>query len=266
MDKNDVYLKLILNYEGKKYEKTFIEFQSFEKIKDISRKEFNIDDAVIKNIQYKFINEPGKEPVIIKNDNDLMLLMKEINEYNYEINLELSHDKINMLKAKGELLKKFDNYLNKKIKEKKVKIKLIINYLKLVNININLKKKFLIEQLDYESKRKELEKLTNDCLNSNNPEQIKEILNNFKLKDEKSTKELLNEEKIKLNEKLKNFEKIENEIENELQNKFRSFEKEIIKLIMKKCNINSKEYEKKCADDLDEEFKYKPKRVKKFQD
>ena len=35
MDKNYVYLKLILNYECQNYEKTFIEFRFFDKIKDI---------------------------------------------------------------------------------------------------------------------------------------------------------------------------------------------------------------------------------------
>ncbi len=50
MDKNDVYLKLILNYEWQNYEKTFIEFRSFDKIKDISKNEFNINNTVIKNI------------------------------------------------------------------------------------------------------------------------------------------------------------------------------------------------------------------------
>ena len=254
MDKKDVYLKIVINYEGKKFEKTFIDFQTLEEIKDISKNEFKINDDIFNKLQYKCIIEPGKESKIIKNDDDLIILMKPIDDYNYEINLELSLDEFNILKNKGELRKKFDNYyFDKKIKEI---IKLLFLYSSQVNKRNKLDRKFLKIKSDYESKKKELEKIINNCQKNYEPKQFKEILNNIKLKDEKSVK--VAEEKNKLSGNLKKFEKIQEEIENELQKNFSSFKEEIIKMIMEKFNIKDKEYKDKYADDNEEEKKYKP--------
>ena len=261
MDKKDVYLKIVINYEGQKFEKTFTDFQTFEEIKDISKNEFKINDDIFNKLQIKCITEPGKESKIIKNDDDLIILMKPIDDYNYEIDLELSLDEFNILKNQGELRKKFDNYyLDKKIKEilkeVKEKIKLLFLYLSQVNKRKNLEIEFLKIKSDYESKKNELEKIINNCQKNYEPKQFKEILNNIKLKDEKSVK--VAEGKNKLSGNLKKFEEIQEEIENELQKNFSSFEKEIIKMIMEKFNIKDKEYKDKYADVNEEEKKYKP--------
>jgi len=256
MDKKDVYLKIVINYEGQKFEKTFTDFQTFEEIKDISKNEFKINDDIFNKLQYKCIIEPGKESKIIKNDDDLIILMKPIDDYNYEINLELSLDEFNILKNKGKLRKKFDNYIDKKIKQKIKKekldnIKLFLLYSSQVIKRKNLDSEFLKIKLDYESKKKELDKLINNCQNNYEPKQFKEILNSFKLKDEKSVKELVTEGK----NKFKKFEQIQGEIENELKENFSSFKREIIKIIKEKFNIKDKEYEDKYADNIEEEKK-----------
>jgi len=252
MDKKDVYLKIVINYECKKFEKTFIDFQTLEEIKDISKNEFKINDDIFNKLQYKCIIEPGKESKIIKNDDDLIILMKPIDDYNYEIDLELSLDEFNILKNQGELRKKFDNYLEKILDN----IKLLLLYSSQVSNRKNLEIEFLKIKSDYESKKNELEKIINNCQKNYEPKQFKEILNNIKLKDEKSVKVV--EEKNKLSENLKKFEKIQEEIENELQKNFSSFKEEIIKMIMEKFNIKDKEYKDKYADDNEEEKKYQP--------
>ena len=252
MDKKDVYLKIVINYEGKKFEKTFIDFQTLEEIKDISKNEFKINDDIFNKLQIKCITEPGKESKIIKNDDDLIILMKPIDDYNYEIDLELSLDEFNILKNQGELRKKFDNYLEKILDN----IKLLLLYSSQVSNRKNLEIEFLKIKSDYESKKNELEKIINNCQKNYEPKQFKEILNNIKLKDEKSVK--VAEGKNKLSGNLKKFEKIQEEIENELQKNFSSFEKEIIKMIMEKFNIKDKEYKDKYADVNEEEKKYKP--------
>ena len=256
MDKKDVYLKIVINYEGQKFEKTFIDFQTLEEIKDISKNEFKINDDIFNKLQYKCIIEPGKESKIIKNDDDLIILMKPIDDYNYEINLELSLDEFNILKNQGKLRKKFDNYIDKKIKEIKEIIKLLFLYSSQVNNRKNLEIEFLKIKLNYERKKIELEKIINNCQKNYEPKQFKEILNNIKLKDEKSVK--VAEGKNKLSGNLKKFEKIQEEIENELQKNFSSFKEEIIKMIMEKFNIKDKEYKDKYADVNEEEKKYKP--------
>ena len=247
MDKKDVYLKIVINYEGQKFEKTFIDFQTLEEIKDISKNEFKINDDIFNKLQIKCIIEPGKESKIITNDDDLIILMKPIDDYNYEINLELSLDEFNILKNQGELRKKFDNYLEKILDN----IKLLLLYSSQVSNRKNLEIEFLKIKSDYESKKNELEKIINNCQKNNEPKQFKEILNNIKLKDEKSVK--VAEGKNKLSGNLKKFEKIQEEIENELQKNFSSFAKEIIKMIMEKFNIKDKEYEDKYADNIEEE-------------
>ena len=262
MDKKDVYLKIVINYEGQKFEKTFIDFQTLEEIKDISKNQFKINDDIFNKLQIKCITEPGKESKIIKNDDDLIILMKPIDDYNYEIDLELSLDEFNILKNQGELRKKFFNnyYLDKKIKEVKENIKMILLYSSQFSNRKNLEIKFLKIKSDYESKKNELEKIINNCQKNYEPKQFKEILNNIKLKDEKSVK--VAEGKNKSSGNLKKFEKIQEEIENELQKNFSSFEKEIIKMIMEKFNIKDKEYKDKYADDNEEEKKYKPNKNK----
>ena len=257
MDKKDVYLKIVINYEGQKFEKTFIDFQTLEEIKDISKNEFKINDDIFNKLQIKCIIEPGKESKIITNDDDLIILMKPIDDYNYEINLELSLDEFNILKNQGELRKKFDNYyFDKKRKEITEIIKLLLLYSSQFSNSKNLEIKFLKIKSDYESKKNELEKIINNYQKNYEPKQFKEILNNIKLKDEKSVK--LAEEKNKLSGNLKKFEKIQEEIENELQKNFSSFKEEIIKMIMEKFNIKDKEYKDKYADVNEEEKKYKP--------
>ena len=255
MDKKDVYLKIVINYEGQKFEKTFIDFQTLEEIKDISKNEFKINDDIFNKLQYKCIIEPGKESKIITNDDDLIILMKPIDDYNYEINLELSLDEFNILKNQGKLRKKFDNYFDKEKKEKLDNIKLLLLYSSQVSNRKNLEIEFLKIKSDYESKKNELEKIIN-CQKNYEPKQFKEILNNIKLKDEKSVK--VAEGKNKLSGNLKKFEKIQEEIENELQKNFSSFKEEIIKMIMEKFNIKDKEYKDKYVDDNEEEKKYKP--------
>ena len=247
MDKKDVYLKIVINYEGQKFEKTFIDFQTLEEIKDISKNEFKINDDIFNKLQYKCIIEPGKESKIITNDDDLIILMKPIDDYNYEIDLELSLDEFNILKNQGELRKKFDNYLEKILDN----IKLLLLYSSQVSNRKNFDREFLRLKLNYERKKIELEKIINNCQKNYEPKQFKEILNNIKLKDEKSVKVV--EEKNKLSGNLKKFEKIQEEIENELQKNFSSFAKEIIKMIMEKFNIKDKEYEDKYADNIEEE-------------
>ena len=91
MDTKDVYLNIILNYDGQKYEQTFTDFQSLKEIKNMSKQVFEIEDDIFNVTKYN--NKDKKPKSIIESDRYLMLLMEEIDDYNYKINLELPFDK-----------------------------------------------------------------------------------------------------------------------------------------------------------------------------
>ena len=132
MDKTLVNLEICIKYGNNEnpYKNKFTEFKTFEELKDISIKHFNIqEEELIDIIIFVSLEELENKSFIVKNDNDLISCMKEIDEYNYSINLELSFDKT-FLESKKKIKKLFLKKLNKKFS----------SFFKLIKQCINLKK------------------------------------------------------------------------------------------------------------------------------
>lgn len=112
MDKTLVNLEICIKYENNEntYKSKFTEFKTFEELKNISIKHFNIQkEEEIEMMKFTSLEELENKSFIVNNDNDLISCMKEINEYNFSINLELSIDKTileNKKKLKQLFLKK----------------------------------------------------------------------------------------------------------------------------------------------------------------
>ena len=157
MDKTLVKLEICIKYEGdeKMYKNTFTEFKSFEELKDISIKHFNIKKEEIEIMKFAFLEDLKNKSIKVNNDNDLISCMKEIDEYHYSIKLELS--------------------LDKTIEERKQKIKkLLLNKLNkdISSFLILLKKCFCLkEELN--------EEIKNYITNDQNQKSLNELLNEF---------------------------------------------------------------------------------------
>lgn len=96
MDKTLVNLEICIKYENNEnpYKSKFTEFKTFEELKNISIKHFNIQkEEEIEMMKFTSLEELENKSFIVNNDNDLISCMKEIDEYNFSINLELSIDK-----------------------------------------------------------------------------------------------------------------------------------------------------------------------------
>jgi uncharacterized protein YqgV (UPF0045/DUF77 family) len=136
MDKTLVNLEICIKYENNEnpYKSKFTEFKTFEELKNISIKHFNIQKEEEIEMM-KFTSE--NKSFIVNNDNDLISCMKEIDEYNFSINLELSIDKT-ILENKKKLKQLF---LNKLYQE-------FLSSLKLLKKWLDLKKE-LNEKINY---------------------------------------------------------------------------------------------------------------------
>ena len=99
MDSKEVYLEIFISYDGKDYQKKSNEFIKFEELKSISIKEFNILEEDSKYIKYN-IKESENKIISIENDIDILNNMKKIDDYNYEIKLNISLDKNNLIQEK----------------------------------------------------------------------------------------------------------------------------------------------------------------------
>ena len=96
MDSKEVYLEIFISYDGKDYQKKSNEFIKFEELKIISIKEFNILEEDSKYIKYN-IKESENKIISIENDIDILNNMKKIDDYNYEIKLNITLDKNNLI-------------------------------------------------------------------------------------------------------------------------------------------------------------------------
>ena len=140
MDKTLVNLEICIKYENNEnpYKNKFTEFKTFEELKNISIKHFNIQkEEEIEVMKFTSLEELENKSFIVNNDNDLISCMKEIDEYNFSINLELSIDKT-ILENKKKLKQLF---LNKLYQE-------FLSSLKLLKKWLDLKKE-LNEKINY---------------------------------------------------------------------------------------------------------------------
>ena len=140
MDKTLVNLEICIKYENNEnpYKSKFTEFKTFEELKNISIKHFNIQkEEEIEVMKFTSLEELENKSFIVNNDNDLISCMKEIDEYNFSINLELSIDKT-ILENKKKLKQLF---LNKLYQE-------FLSSLKLLKKWLDLKKE-LNEKINY---------------------------------------------------------------------------------------------------------------------
>ena len=143
MDKTLVNLEICIKYENNEntYKSKFTEFKTFEELKNISIKHFNIQkEEEIEMMKFTSLEELENKSFIVNNDNDLISCMKEIDEYNFSINLELSIDKT-ILENKKKLKQLF---LNKLYQEFLSSLKLLKKWLDLKK-ELNEKIKYYIK-------------------------------------------------------------------------------------------------------------------------
>ena len=239
MDSKEVYLEIFISYDGKDYQKKSNEFIKFEELKSISIKEFNILEEDSKYIKYN-IKESENKIISIENDIDILNNMKKIDDYNYEIKLNISLDKNNLIQEeeiKEEInpeknMKKNDGVKNliilfyKKLLMKERmerRIERVINCLKIAKIfkefNDNYEKKIK----DLENKIKNYEKINFQPKN-NMP------LNNDIFQDKKDV--IFNDDEInKIKDKIKKSENYLKDLFNNNLNKIKALKEESINTI-----------------------------------
>ena len=231
MDKTQVNLEICIKFENNAnpYKETFTEFKSFKELKDISIKYFNIQEEKIKIMKFTYLKESQNKSLPVNDDKDLISCMKEKDEYNYIINLELSLDRII-----EENKKKMRKLFYKRLKKEFISLTIILkNWIYL--------KKILKEKIKNYIK--------NDKNDKNDKKTLFELLNEFPNDITLSKKE--KGDKInKINDNLfytkrirdisKEFDKKTSEIKikqdnlkREIQNKFEGFKNDIIDLIKK---------------------------------
>ena len=266
MDSKEVYLEIFISYDGKDYQKKSNEFIKFEELKSISIKEFNILEEDSKYIKYN-IKESENKIISIENDIDILNNMKKIDDYNYEIKLNLSFDKSNLIQEeekkeeinlpeKNLSLDKNNLIQEEEIKEeinpeknmKKndgVKNLIILFYKKLLMkermerriervINcLKIAKKFKEFNDNYEKKIKDLENKINDY-EKNNFQHIK----NKSLNKDNNQNVIFNDNEINQKiDKIKKQENIFTDLSNIHFDKIKSIKQEIITTINKNKKI-----------------------------
>ena len=227
MDKTQVNLEICIKFENNEnpYKETFTEFKSFKELKDISIKYFNIQEEKIKIMKFTFLEETQNKSLPVNDDKDLISCMKEKDEYNYIINLELSLDRAieesqdNIRELFYEILQKELIYLGILLKKwfylKKVLNEKIKNY-----INNDQKQKTLFELLNEFPNNITLSK-------KENVDKINKINDNlFYSKRVRDISEEFDKKTSEIKTKHDSFKK-------EIQNKFESFKNDIIDLIKK---------------------------------
>ena len=170
VDSEEVLLTIILNYNGKEYSKKSLDFISYKELKIISKDEFKIPEEDLKYIEFQFINNKDNKDnksLFIKNDNDIMDNLTEIDEYNYEIKLNISIDKSKPINEEEIIeLKKEDNINSDNI----------VNEIDKENIDNNEVNELKNLVKTYENKIKELENKINLYKKKENERNNKKIL------------------------------------------------------------------------------------------
>ena len=205
MDNKDVYLKIIINYNGQEFSKTVIEFISLEELKKLIMKEYNILESDYQYIKLNYKNKTNNKSFLIENDYDIITNAEEIDEYNYMIRLELILDNpkeiknINTEKENKEPIEQMSD----------IKNVFIIKNTKSMNNEISKEIKFF-----YQGNKKEEDIITPYKIESNDFDQEKEIKLKKKLEEIKNKKNLINK---KLDDIFKkNFESLKNNINDKL--------------------------------------------------
>jgi len=240
MDSKEVYLEIFISYDGKDYQKKSNEFIKFEELKSISIKEFNILEEDSKYIKYN-IKESENKIISIENDIDILNNMKKIDDYNYEIKLNLSLDKNNLIQE--EEIKEEINLPEKNLKKNDgVKNLIILFYKKLLMkermerkiervINcLKIAKKFKEFNDNYKKKIKDLENKIKDYEKNNFQPTNNRPLNNDIFQDKKDI--IFNDDEInKIKDKIKKSENYLKDLFNNNLNKIKALKEESINTI-----------------------------------
>ena len=236
MDSKEVYLEIFISYDGKDYQKKSNEFIKFEELKSISIKEFNILEEDSKYIKYN-IKESENKIISIENDIDILNNMKKIDDYNYEIKLNLSLDKNNLIQEE-EIKEEINPEKNMK-KNDGVKNLIILFYKKLLMkermerriervINcLKIAKKFKEFNDNYEKKIKDLENKIKNYEKNNFQPKNNMPLNNDIFQDKKDV--IFNDDEInKIKDKIKKSENYLKDLFNNNLNKIKALKEESI--------------------------------------
>ena len=237
MDSKEVYLEIFISYDGKDYQKKSNEFIKFEELKSISIKEFNILEEDSKYIKYN-IKESENKIISIENDIDILNNMKKIDDYNYEIKLNISLDKNNLIQE--EIIKEEIKLPEKNLKKNDgVKNLIILFYKKLLMkermerriervINcLKIAKKFKEFNDNYEKKIKDLENKIKNYEKNNFQPKNNMPLNNDIFQDKKDV--IFNGDEInKIKDKIKKSENYLKDLFNNNLNKIKALKEESI--------------------------------------
>ena len=264
MDSKEVYLEIFISYDGKDYQKKSNEFIKFEELKSISIKEFNILEEDSKYIKYN-IKESENKIISIENDIDILNNMKKIDDYNYEIKLNITLDKNNLIQEKEikeemnlpeknisldknnliqeEIIKEEIKLPEKNLKKNDgVKNLIILFYKKLLMkermerriervINcLKIAKKFKEFNDNYEKKIKDLENKIKNYEKNNFQPTNNRPLNNDIFQDKKDV--IFNDDEInKIKDKIKKSENYLKDLFNNNLNKIKALKEETINTI-----------------------------------
>ena len=171
VDKNDVYLNIKINYRDKIKEIKSKEFLKISEIKSKIIELFSLKNNCYEDLELYTTKNNQK----ILNDNDILYLIEEENEYLYILEINLKNNKINIEEELNAEIKEI-----KKGKEKIKELRNEIDKYKIL-IQINKKKKELKRQIHTIKIINEVkEKLINKILS----EVREEINNNFNIRNE----------------------------------------------------------------------------------
>ena len=228
MDKTQVNLEICIKYENNEnpYKETFTEFKSFKELKDISIKYFNIQEEKIKIMKFTFLEESQNKSLPVNDDKDLISCMKEKDEYNYIINLELSLDR-----TIEENKKKMRKLFYKRLKKEFISLTIILKnwiYLKKV-LKEKIKNYIENDKNDKKTLFELLNEFPNDITLSKKEKGDKINKINDNLFYTKRVRDISKE----FDKKTSEIKAKQDNLKREIQNKFEGFKNDIIDLIKK---------------------------------
>ena len=228
MDKTQVNLEICIKFENNAnpYKETFTEFKSFKELKDISIKYFNIQEEKIKIMKFTFLEESQNKSLPVNDDKDLISCMKEKDEYNYIINLELLLDR-----TIEENKKKMSKLFYKKLKKEFSSLTILLKnwiYLKKV-LKEKIKNYIENDKNDKKTLFELLNEFPNDITLSKKEKGDKINKINDNLFYTKRVRDISKE----FDKKTSEIKTKQDNLKREIQNKFEGFKNDIIDLIKK---------------------------------
>ena len=256
MNSNECLLNIIINYNGKQFNKQLANRVSLEEIKNLSIKYYKIANEDINFIKFTTLSSYNNKNIIyIRSDNDIYYHMKEIDEEHYEIKINLLIERAKNFTKIQSMLSNENSALNStyeankelfnnltKIKDSKEKEE---SYIKIIHLFRDKYKKYkemnikLISQIEYIKNINNILSEKNKNLEMKNAK-LTEKMEELEEKCRTLEKENLNLKKeIKKNEIFLEKNKVKQYFEDkDKNNENKKFIEEVIGLSLNKYNEN----------------------------